>query len=222
MLIITFSGLDGCGKSTHVSRTAKYLQCKGQKVLPLRTVSLSVTGLILILREGLQKVGISLFKQPTTIAPSGAEIRTYSKGHTFSEDQGKFIVIFKRWLAYPVDALLLRISFLYFKFNGYDALICDRYTYDKLVNLPDVNCRLSRFVLWLAPTPVISFFIDVDPEQARSRREEHDMTYYELKYASYSELVDLAWGLESLKPTTIDDTQRAIEERVESTVVSLR
>jgi thymidylate kinase len=214
MHLITFSGLDGCGKSTHVEATVGYLERHGLNTRSLLTVNISATGVILLIRRMLQRAGSQAMDQKTATAPSGAKIRMYSKGRNFDQDRRRKIVVFKRWLVYPFDALALRATLGWLSIRGADAVVCDRYIYDKLVNLPNMTSLLSTLVRWLAPTPDMALFLDVSPEQARARREEHDANYYDTKYACYRTLTDLQWGLEALEITSIEDTQGRIEERL--------
>ena len=216
MQLITFSGLDGCGKSTHVTATVDYFARRDVRAWPLPTVNISATGVLLLFRRMLQRLGSSALNQKTVTAPSGARIRAYSKGRSFDEDRRRKITVIKRWLVYPFDAFALRMALGWLSLRGFEAVVCDRYIYDKLVNLPNANCVLSTLVRWLAPTPDLALFLDVDPQRARARREEHDARYYETKYASYRAIVDLDWGLEALDSSSVEPTQRRIEERLQS------
>jgi len=222
MYLITFSGLDGCGKSTHVDATVDYLSRCGLNTRSLLTVNISATGVLLFLRRTLQRLGSSAMDQKTATSPSGARIRVYSKGRSFDEDRKRPIVVFKRWLIYPFDALALRVTLAWLSIRGADAVVCDRYTFDKLVNIPNVRSPLSAVVRRLAPTPDLALFLDVTPEQVVERREEHDRSYYETKYACYRKLIDLGWELEPLAPTSIEDTQHRIEERLRGLSLSPR
>jgi len=214
MHLITFSGLDGCGKSTHVEATVDYLKRHDLDARSLLTVNISATGVILLIRRLLQRAGSRALDQKTATAPSGAKIRVYSKGRSFDEDRRRRVVVLKRWLVYPFDALALRSTLAWLSIRGTDAVVCDRWVYDKLVNLPNMSSLLSTLVRWLAPNPDLALFLDVSPEQARARREEHDASYYDTKYACYRTLVEQGCGLEALEITTIEDTQRRIEQRL--------
>ena len=153
--------------------------------------------------------------QKKAVAPSGARIRVYDNNRTFKEDRERPITVLKRWVAYPIDAIALRLYMYWQAIQGIEVVVCDRYVFDKLVNLPDVYSPLSSIVRYLAPTADLAIFLDVTPEQARSRREEHDVSYYEEKYASYQSIVNMDWGLTSLSVSTVDIMQKQIEAYIE-------
>ncbi|UCC30339.1 MAG: hypothetical protein JSU86_19330 [Phycisphaerales bacterium] len=116
-----------------------------------------------------------------------------------------------RLIVYPLDCLALFLSIRALHWLGYTAVVCDRYVYDKMANLPNANGTLGRLMCRLAPSPDVAFLIDTLPEVARRRREEHDASYYVAKYAGYRRLISSRRELTLIPSTTIEETQEAVE-----------
>jgi hypothetical protein len=101
----------------------------------------------------------------------------------------KRALLVARCLIYPLDCLVLRGSLRVLSWLGYTAVVCDRYVYDKIANLPRPDGPLARLICWIAPAPNSAFVIDVPPQVARQRRDEHPAGYHETKYAAYRRVV---------------------------------
>lgn len=184
MLLVTFSGLDGCGKSTHVDETVERLRGRGLVVRRLVSHQLSMsrlaTDLTRAIRQGLMRQAV-----PTETSATGHRIRRLPDNRSFSSDRERGSSRARRALAYPVDALLLNAWFLAQRISGVDAVVCDRYMHDKLVNLPVPDGVLGRLLLSLVPRPDLAVFLSVPPSVCRQRREEHPEDYYVTKGESY-------------------------------------
>ena len=216
MLIVTFSGLDGCGKSTHVRLTADYLSLRGYKTRELVTWRISVAGLVAGMQERIG--GFAGRRQPDTVvsAESPSAVEPGERGLGFDRDRRSWASRSKRLIAYPVDAVILRLWIRWLRIRGYAAVVCDRYCFDQMVNLPNPESRLARLMRWMSPRPHKTFFIDASPATVAQRRVEHSEEYYRIKYEGYRRLTQAQYGLESVLSTTIDDTQRCIQESLDA------
>ncbi len=213
MLIITFSGLDGSGKSTHVELTAECLAARGLRVRRLVTLHLAATGIFAWIRESLA----ARCRAPDTSAPavrSDPRVRSYPKNRTFDEDRRHWAVRARRTAVYPFDCVLLAAAMLVFRLRGYQAVVCDRYIHDKMVALPRPACFLSWIMRLVAPRPDHAFFLRVEPAEAERRKPEHHPDYFVTKDAAYQQVVDMNIGLVAVPSTSIDETQACIEAAI--------
>ena len=214
MLLITFSGLDGCGKTTHVALTADFLCGQGYRVRELVTLHVSATGVWARLGEGWRKLARRASPSPPSPRPATPRIRTYAKGRTFAEDRRHWAVRLRRMIVYPLDCVVLSVTIGWLRLLGYEAIVCDRYTFDKMVGLPNPDCFLSRLMRRLAPQPDRAFFLDASPDAAGQRKPEHHYDYYVTKYAGYRRMVEMDCGLQSIPSTTIEQTQACVEAAI--------
>lgn len=229
MLIVTFSGVDGCGKSTQVELTAQWLAAHGLRVRKVAALRWSAAGIHASMRDRLKSwrkrrqakgapvAGVtSLPATGQRSAHIATPIRTYARGRSFDSDRRALSVRLRRLVIYPLDCLMLVACVVLHRLVGYDALVFDRYTFDKMVGLPNADCRLSRWLLRIAPRPDRSFFIDTPPEVARARRPEHTADYHACKSADYRVLAAAGIGLTALPPGTIAELQQRIRQDIAS------
>lgn len=209
MLLITFSGLDGCGKTTHVARTAAYLEGKGHRVRILESAHVSL-GAAWSRTRG----RFSGKQQHRRGSPTGPKARlTEPQRRAADRRLSGFL---KGWLIYPIDCLVLSMWIRTLRLRGCTALVCDRYIHDKIVNLQKPICALTRLLLWLAPRPNVAFFLDAGPDTARHRRPEHDVAYYTSRYEKYRRLPDACPAFTPVPSTTIEEVQRRLERMIDA------
>ena len=222
MILVTFSGLDGCGKSTQVRLTCEALRGRGLKVYRLVTLFTSITGVLTLWRESRKRRAQRAGRTPSASAlatsssssPSLPPLRTYASGRTFDQDRQRFQAKLQRWLAYPLDCAALSLWLLIVRCRGYNAIVCDRYIYDKMVNLPKPECLLSRLMIRLTPRPNCAVFLSVQPEVAEARRPEHTGDYFRTKDAAYRQVLAMNTGLTAIAVESAEKTQARIMERI--------
>lgn len=252
MLLITFSGLDGSGKSTHAVLTAAHLTAQGHRVGLLATANISVAGLVKLMRHSLSNL-ISIrkgYREPNCLAsargaepdwnttpgnpPSGTaradsarwfggsdeplQAAAYAIGTTAPRNARSRAITLSRRIAYPLDCIAVAYRIQLLAWLGHTAVVCDRYVFDKLVNLSEPTGWLGRWMIRLVPRADRSFLIDADLDVARSRRPEHPPGYYETKHAGYDRLGDAGLGLIRIASTTIEETQDRIERAIAARV----
>lgn len=208
MILVTFSGLDGCGKSTQVRLACDALNRRGLRVYRLVTLFTSVTGVLTLLREARRR---KRKPNPTTLAATESKVRSYARGRTFDADRRTSAAQLRRWVAYPIDCVALSLWLVVIRLRGYDAVVCDRYIYDKMVNLPKPNCALSRWMCRLTPRPTCAFLLDVSPETASARRDEHTLDYFVTKHAAYRQVLEMGIGLRAIGGDSVEQVARQIE-----------
>jgi thymidylate kinase len=203
---VSFSGIDGAGKSTQIEALRSRLIAAGARVL-LITFWNDVARLTR-LRE---VTGHTLFKGDEGVGTPTAPVDRRDKNV-----QSWYMTVLRFGL-YFVDAISLRIVVATTRRSDADVVIFDRYLYDELANLSLHNRIVSAYVrllLVLIPRPDISFILDADPVQARARKPEYPLEFLHSSRASYRALSELAGGITIIAPQPIEDVERQIWQQV--------
>src|SRR5579864_7355989 len=156
--LVSFSGIDGAGKSTQIEALRARLSEIGARVL-LVTFWEDVARLTRI-RE---MTGHALFKGDKGVGTPTRPV------HRRDKNVRSWFMTAVRFALYFVDAISLRIAAARALNADADVVIFDRYLYDELANLslqnPIVHAYV-RLLLMLVPQPNICFLLDADPVQA--------------------------------------------------------
>lgn len=192
--LISFSGLDGSGKTQLIVLLRRFLRRQGIPYLYIHSVSDSLANRV--------AKKIPFFKQ--AIAPKVVEVR---KANDLDAPPKQKKVISR--LSYAIrgfflfiDALYLRLRLAYYG-NDYPVIIFDRYIYDKLINLAYLRRRkgllYSNFWVKMFPRPNLPLFLHVTPEDSLARKHEvedegQNMEYFIIKYGLFEE-AKINWKL---------------------------
>lgn len=179
-LLISFSGLDGSGKSTQIAALKEYLDAGGLRVATLAFWDDVVVGTKW--REGFVH---RVFKSEKGIGAPGNPVARRDK------NVRKWYLSIARHLLYALDAVNLRLVVGHALRSGHDVVIMDRYIYDELANLPLANPVTRMFVRMmhaLVPRPDIAYLLDVDVEAARARKPEYPLDFMRTCRVAYFEL----------------------------------
>ena len=168
-LLISFSGIDGAGKSTHIAHLCEALAAAGgpveQRAFWDDVVVLSG------LREG---VTLKVFKSEKGVGAPGKPVQRRDK------NVRSWYLSLVRSAFYLLDALHLRRVVARARRSGAAVIIFDRYIYDELANLP-LNNRAARAFLrgvaWISPRPNLAYVIDANPEEACARKPEYPLEF---------------------------------------------
>jgi thymidylate kinase len=183
-LLITFSGVDGSGKSTQIASLQSALHAAG-----LRTRRLAFWDDVVVgpkYREGFVH---KVYKSERGIGAPGKPVRRRDKNMrgwhlTLSRHVLYLMDAFR--LCYVVAAEQMKV--------GVDVVILDRYIYDELANLNLANRVTRAFVrrvVRLAPRPDLAFLLDADPAAAFARKPEYPVDFMEKCRQSYHDLAGL-------------------------------
>lgn len=201
-IFVSFSGMDGAGKSTQIQNLRTRLTDAGLRV-SLVTFWDDVARL-----RGVREVsGHKLFKGEKGIGSPEKPINRRDKNVRSAP------MTAVRYFLYLVDAISLRLVVKKSLKSDADFIIFDRYAYDELANLSLSN-PLSRlyvhFIMWLVPRPHVSYVLDADPVQARARKPEYPVEFLQFARASYLRLNELIGGMTVISPMPVQDVAREV------------
>ncbi|MBP6929787.1 MAG: hypothetical protein KBB77_02515 [Candidatus Moranbacteria bacterium] len=146
MQFITFSGVDGSGKSTQLSLLKKKLEGEGKKVAYFHAVEFSLA---------------SRFKKKLVENHDGKAVT-----------QASWLTILLRKLFLFIDLLRFRPYIASLHKQGYDYLLSDRYFYDTLINIEYLSkktCHIPVIEAQFIIKPDLAFYFDLAPETIMSR-----------------------------------------------------
>lgn len=203
-IIISFSGLDGAGKTTQIENLRALAQSLG-----LRETLLAFWDNIVVLcryREGfVHKVygserGIGAPDKP--VERRDKNVRAW------------YLSLIRHGL-YLLDALHLAWVIARTRRRNLDLIIVDRYIYDELANLPLEN-PLTRvfvqFVKGLAPKPDVAFLLDADPIAARNRKPEYPVEFMQQSRRAYFMLAELLDSMTVVPPLPLSEAKHQVEQ----------
>lgn len=206
-LLISFSGIDGAGKSTQISMLQACLAGAG-----LRFSLLTFWDDVAVL-SGLREFSShAVFRGDKGVgSPERPIIRR-------DKNVQSWPMAILRLVLYFLDAIHLSSVVAKSKRRPVDVIIFDRYIYDELANLPLRRWyarAYTRCLLRLAPRPDVSYLLDADAFEAWSRKREYPLEFVERNRAAYLLLISMITGVTVIGPASTADAQwRVVEELV--------
>lgn len=199
---VSFSGMDGAGKSTQIQSLRTRLTDAG-----LQVALVTFWDDVARLTQLREVSGHTLFKGDKGVGSPDAPINRRDKNVRSAP------MTAVRYFLYLVDAISLRLVVNRALKSDADFIIFDRYAYDELANLNlrnPVARAYVRLVMMLVPRPHVSYLLDADPVQARARKPEYPLEFLHFCRASYMTLNDLIGGMTIIPPMPVKDVEREV------------
>jgi thymidylate kinase len=199
---ISFSGIDGAGKSTQILALYKQMRERG-----LRVRLIAFWNEIARLTRLRESTGHTIFKGDKGVGTPTAPINRRDK------NVRSWPMTCLRLFLYFVDAVSARAAMKRARRSDADVVVFDRFVYDELANLTLSNPLIRvyvRMILAIVPRPHISFLLDADPAQARTRKPEYPIEFLHINRRSYLEMSELAGGMTVIAPQPIEEVKMEI------------
>ncbi len=206
MTIVSFSGIDGAGKSTQILALETWLRRSG-----FRTTLLTFWDDVVVLSKAREFMSYKAFKGDRGVGSPDRPVHRRDKNVT------SFPLALARFCLYFADAVHLYLVVRRAKKSACDVVIFDRYIYDELANLALSRWparAFTRFLLKLVPAPDLAFVIDADPVAAQARKPEYPLAFVRRNRDAYLELSTLARNISVLGPASIDTLRATIKNEV--------
>jgi thymidylate kinase len=198
-IVVSFSGIDGAGKSTQIEMLESCLREAG-----LRSCLLTFWNDVATLSSFREFCSHAFLRGDKGVGSPDKPIERRDK------NVQSWPAMLLRLFFYLFDAVHLNIVVKRAKKSGVDVVIFDRYLYDELANLPLKQAFISsyvRFLLKLVPQPDVAYLLDADPAIARRRKPEYPYEFVQRNRMSYLSLTDFARGIIIIEPTSVGEAQ---------------
>lgn len=217
-MLITFSGLDGAGKSTLIRGLESTLQkqCRTVTVLTMYD-HVGLYAFVRFVHDRLRRSSRRASEQygqidHTTNGLHRLETAPVKYGWLMRTVLGVVrSTVVKQYVLF-LDLPILLFYRLYLEKVKKHILVIDRYFYDSLADVADGHRWLYvRWFLRLVPTPRVPIFVDVSPEVAFARKDEYSVESMTKRRAIYQKIFGWVPTSVVLVNHDLDVTLRALE-----------
>ena len=206
MILVSFSGIDGAGKSTQISQLQSWLNESG---LSHHLVTFWDDVVVFCrLRESMSH---RAFKGDQGVGSPDKPLVRRDKNVT------SLPVTASRFFFYLADALSLTWKVFRLKKSQYNVIIFDRYVYDELANLPLQSrfvCAFVRMILSFVPKPDVAYVIDADPVAAIARKPEYPLDFLHRNRQAYLDMSRIARNISVIEPGTVEAMQASVRRKM--------
>ncbi len=204
--LISFSGVDGAGKSTQIDALCNYLREAGRSF-----VIYKFWDDIVVLSRFREHMSLKAFKGDKGIGSPEKPILRRDKNV-----RSWYMTAFRLGL-YILDALHLRTMVAKSSTLRVDCVIFDRYIYDEIANLPLEHAMVKLYVkvlLRLIPRQNVALILDAEPEQAALRKPEYPLEFVRENRQAYLALAGMIQAT-IIPPSSIEEASERIALAVE-------
>lgn len=214
-MLITFSGLDGAGKSTLIEFVSATLEGERRTVRVLHlNDDVGIYAFVRALRDRLRG------RRPLELAPGTPDPRSQKLQRAAPEgwrgvaNRWRALIIWNkpvRRLLYLVDLAIFQGYRIWLEMVRGRVVIMDRYFYDTLVDVTNGRPRLwTRLLERLTPEPTVPVFLDITPEESFRRKREFSIDYLRNRAAVYHNVFARVPGAVRLVNTDLERTKAAL------------
>jgi thymidylate kinase len=182
-ILVSFSGIDGSGKSTQIEKLHSRLLSQG-----LNITRLAFWDDVVVLPRFRAGITHRVLGGEQGVGESGRPVKRNDKNA-----RGWYLTL-ARSPFYLFDVLSLRRVVQSARATNPDVIIFDRYIYDQIAHIPNnwLGRASRRFLLRLAPKPQVAYLLDADPEVATARKPEYPLEFVHKYRNDYFSLRPLA------------------------------
>ncbi len=204
--LISFSGIDGAGKSTQIDNLCRCLEQNGLKSRLL--TFWDDAACLKSVREG---AGHRIFGGDQGVGSPEKPIERRDKNVRSP------LMTLVRLGLYCLDALSLRAAARCALLSGIDVVIFDRYIFDELANLDLRNPAVRLYVRAIArlvPRPQLAIILDVDPAQAHARKPEYPLPFLLENRSAYLRLSKFLGSMTIIPPLPLEQAKAEVVRHV--------
>ena len=198
--IVTFSGIDGAGKTTQIECISAHLIHQGYRVA--RVSFWDDIAFMSKLRAG---VSLAVLQKKQTLSRH-LPLRNDKNVRTW-------YLTLVRAVFYLLDALRLRRVVSQLRIGNDDFVIFDRYLYDQLAQIHSrrwLARSYIRLLVGLAPQPEFAFILDALPDEAFSRKPEYPLDFMNSYRRAFLGLSEFIPRLVVIDPSSVENVRQVI------------
>lgn len=201
-VLISFSGIDGAGKSTQIANLEASLTNAG-----LRFTRLAFWDDVAVWKQFREDSMAKVFKGEKGIGSPERPVRRNDK------NVRRWYLTLGRCLLFFLDGIQLRKTVSDLRRTDLDVIIFDRYSFDELASLR-LESRLIRafahLLLRIIPRPDVGFVLDAEPDAAHRRKPEYPVDFLHRYREAYLFLAGASPAMKVIEPGSPEEVRERI------------